>query len=78
MKRMQLAGTYLDIDITTPVAPESGCAREAESDIAGLSVWSQRPEDYKHTVYECYCELDVAGFEHTEKGKITGFRCLTG
>ena len=72
MKRMMLAGTYLDVDITTPVGPEVDVLETAESDIAGLSVWSQRPEDYKHTVYECYCELDIAGFEHTEKSKITG------
>ena len=72
MKRMMLAGTYLDADLTTPIAPEVDVLESAEGDIAGLSVWSQRPEDYKHTVYECYCELDIAGFEHTEKGKITG------
>lgn len=72
MRRMQLAGTYIDVDITMPVPPEVDPLVEAEHDIAGLSSWSQRPEDYKHTVYETYCELDIAGFEHTEKGKITG------
>jgi hypothetical protein len=72
MKRMQLSGTYRDVDLTPPTAPENDALEEAESDVAGLSVWSQRPEDYKHTVYEAYCELDVAGFQHTEDGKITG------
>jgi hypothetical protein len=72
LRRMQLAGTYLDIDITNPVPPEVDALDQAEGDVAGLSTWSQRPEDYKHTIYECYCELDIAGFEHTEKGKITG------
>jgi hypothetical protein len=72
MKRMQLAGTYLDMDLTTPVGPTPDAMMQAESDVAGLASWSQRPQDYKHTVYECYCELDVAGFEHTEGGHITG------
>jgi hypothetical protein len=72
MRRMQLAGTYLDVDLTTPVGPTPDAMEQAESDVAGLASWSQRPQDYKHTVYESYCELDIAGFEHTENGKITG------
>ena len=72
MKRMQLAGTYLDVDITIPVGPVPDAMEQAEHDVAGLAAWSQRPQDHKHTVYECYCELDIAGFEHTEKGRITG------
>jgi hypothetical protein len=72
MKRMQLSGMYLDVEVHAPTAPEPDSFVQAEKDVAGLAVWTQRPEDYKHTVYECYCELDIAGFEHTEKGKITG------
>jgi hypothetical protein len=72
LRRMQLAGTYLDVDITPPVAPSPDAAEQAEQDVAGLAVWSTRQQDYKHTIYECYCELDIAGFEHTEGGKITG------
>jgi hypothetical protein len=72
MRRMQLSGTYRDIDLTPPTAPDNDPLDEAKSDVAGLSLWSQRPEDYKHTVYESYCELDIAGFQHTEGGKITG------
>jgi len=72
MKRMQLAGTYLDVDLTNPVGPAPDSMEQAEHDVAGIAAWSQRPQDYKHIVYECYCELDIAGFEHTEGGKITG------
>jgi hypothetical protein len=72
LKRMQLAGTYLDVDISSPAAPDPDAVERAEKDVAGLSVYSTRPDDYPHTIYECYCELDIAGFEHTEKGKITG------
>jgi len=72
MRRMQLAGTYVDVDMTPPTGNTPDVMQEAEHDVAGLAAWSQRPEDYKHTVYECYCELDIAGFEHSEGGKITG------
>src|SRR5215831_18882432 len=72
MRRMQLSGTYLDVDLMPPIAPEPDAIERAEKDMAGLAVFSTRPEDYRHTVYECYCELDIAGHEHKEKGKITG------
>ena len=73
LRRMQLAGTYVDEDILPPTPPEPDAVERAERDVAGLGLaWSQRPEDYKHTVYECYCELDIAGYEHKEGGKITG------
>jgi hypothetical protein len=72
LRRMQLAGTYLDVDVLPPSAPAPDTAEQAETDVAGLSSWSLRQEDYKHTVYETYCELDIAGFEHIEGGTITG------
>lgn len=72
MRRMQLAGQYLDIDLMPPAPPEQDSLDQAESDVAGLTVWSARPEDYRHTVYETYCELDIAGFQHREGGKYTG------
>jgi len=72
MRRMQLSGNYVDVDITVPVGPIPDSMEQAEHDVAGLAAWSQRPQDYKHTVYESYCELDIAGYEHTDKGKITG------
>jgi hypothetical protein len=72
MRRMQLSGQYLDIDLQPPLAPTIDALDEAEKDVSGLAVWTQRPEDYPYTVYETYCELDIAGFEHKENGRITG------
>src|SRR5215475_1813823 len=73
LRRMQLAGQYLDIDLQTPSAPDPDAVERAERDVAGLSVgYGQRPADYEHTIYECYCELDIRGFEHKEHGDITG------
>ena len=33
---------------------------------------SDLPEDRDREIYECYCELDIRGFEHKFKGKETG------
>src|SRR5499427_8903875 len=52
MRRMQLAGTYIDIDLTNPTGPQPDSMEQAESDVAGIASWSQRPQDYKHCVYE--------------------------
>ena len=30
------------------------------------------PDDRDREIYECYCELDIPGFEHKLKGKETG------
>lgn len=72
MRRMQLAGSYLNVDLIPPVAPDADAVEQAEHDVAGLSIWTSRQEDYKHTIYETYCELDIAGFEHKENGHFTG------
>lgn len=72
LRRMQLAGTYLDVDITPPSAPDPDAMEQAEKDVAGLAIWTARQEDYKHTIYETYAELDIAGFQHADGGKITG------
>ena len=74
MKRMQLAGQYLDIDLGTPNPAPPDAVGQAENQIQGVDPQnsSQRPNDYKFTVYECYCELDIPGFEHEEDGEPTG------
>jgi hypothetical protein len=40
--------------------------------VQGISPGSFRPEDRDREVYECYCELDIPGFEHKYKGKVSG------
>jgi hypothetical protein len=35
-----------------------------------LSEWDAKRRDY--TIYECYCELDIKGFEHKIKGEESG------
>lgn len=68
VRRRQLEGIYLDIDLGQSVlAPNAVNQKIALS--RGIRP-NDRPQDINHTLYECYCELDIKGFEHrTRKGK---------
>lgn len=72
LRRMQLAGAYRDVSITMPTfQPNAVESREAE--VQGIQLDIQRPEDQPYTIYECYCELDLPGYEHKgEDGEKTG------
>ena len=71
--RMQIAGAYrrCDTGIMPTEAPNAVESKVAQ--VQGLSDRSQRPEDAEFTIYECYCELDLPGYEHLdEDGNPTG------
>ena len=72
VKRLQILGVYRDIDLTTPMEAKEDAAQRAKKDQQGISQGSFRPEDRDREIYECYCELDIRGFEHKFKGKETG------
>ncbi len=71
MKRMQLLKAYRDVPLTQP-NPQPDAVQQKTAEIQGISLSSQRPEDKPYTIYECYCELDIKGFEHKEEGEATG------
>jgi hypothetical protein len=71
LKRLQLGGTYLNIDISEPVQDISQ-NDEKIGQTEGISKSSTRQQDYEHTIYETIVELDIPGFEHEQDGKKTG------
>lgn len=72
MKRMQILGAYRNKDLGSP-APRLNALQSKEAAITGLNANQTRDEDQDYTVYECYCELDLEGFEHKDKkGEPTG------
>lgn len=71
MKRMQLAGAYIEKDLGQP-SYETNDVDRAVATAQGFDQEKQRQEDIPYTVDEIYCELDIKGFEHKEHGKITG------
>ncbi|HEY6020311.1 MAG TPA: hypothetical protein VIY48_10520, partial [Candidatus Paceibacterota bacterium] len=73
LKRMQLVGAYRDVPLTSaPSMIPPTPVEQAKNEISGITPQAQKPQDAEHEIYECYCELDIEGFEHKNKGKVTG------
>lgn len=73
LRRMQLAGAYRDIPLITPTGVTPNAVDRQIADSQGVQPVAQQTEDRDHTIYECYCELDIQGFEHQdEDGMLTG------
>jgi len=72
VKRLQILGVYRDIELSTPNAQNLDALQREEKAQQGLMAESVSPEDRDREIYECYCELDIKGFEHKHKGKISG------
>lgn len=73
LRRMQLAGVYRDTDMLHRPTFEPHAIEEKEAQIIGFTATPKRPEDHPYTIYECYVELDIKGFEHKDdSGKVTG------
>jgi hypothetical protein len=72
LRRMQLVGAYRDVAIPVSQMNFPDPVKEKKLEIQGITPQVQKPQDTDHEIYECYCELDIAGYEHKEKGKETG------
>jgi hypothetical protein len=69
---MQLANAYRDVDLPTPQQFYSRMDQK-EKRTQGIDSNNTRPEDNQYTIYECYCYLNIEGFEHIdEDGNDTG------
>lgn len=82
MRRMMMAGWYRDIPLAHPTGQVTP-SEEAVAESEGISATPERPEDYEHTVYECYMEIgsgtasnlmgDMRALERDEAGKVPGY-----
>jgi hypothetical protein len=73
LKRMQILGCYRDVNLLLDPQPEPNAVQQKIARVHGLQAKAERPQDQPFTVYECYCELDLEGFEHKDKkGRETG------
>jgi hypothetical protein len=72
VKRMQIIGAYRDIPLYEPSEPKLNAAQEEKNAQQGVSNTVMNHEDRDREIYECYCELDIKGFEHMWKGKPSG------
>ena len=67
--RMQIAGAYRKTKIVQTPSEQPDPVEKAESVVAGKALFPQLPADHRHTVMECYCELDIPGEEHLDEEK---------
>jgi len=72
VKRLQILGVYRDVDLSTPKPIDLDSVQREKNAQQGISQESFNPEDRDREIYECYCELDIIGFEHKYKGKESG------
>lgn len=70
LKRMQILGAYLDVDLSPPQVSQPTVVDQKKEEIDGRKSIDQRPEDRDYEVYESYCELDIDQFAPKKfKGK---------
>ena len=72
VKRMQILGIYRDVQLSMPKAKEKDSVELQKEAIQGTNSASMNPDDNDREIYEIYCELNIKGFEHKHKGKISG------
>jgi hypothetical protein len=72
VKRMQILGVYKDVELSTPKMLDLDAAQREKKAQQGISTEQTNPEDRDREIYECYCELNIKGFEHKHKGRETG------
>ena len=68
VRRMQVSGFYRDVDLGDPVADKDDVSQRKDE----LSGYSSAQDD-RYTLLEIHCDLDIEGFEDTDKnGDPTG------
>jgi hypothetical protein len=73
VKRMQILGVYRDVDLSQAKQIKLDAAQREKKAQQGISEdGNENPEDRDREIFECYCELEIKGFEHRRKGKETG------
>jgi hypothetical protein len=72
VRRLQLLGVYRDVDLSTAAQPKLNAVQEEKNAVQGVTLDANDPEDRDREIYECYCELNIKGFEHRYKGKDSG------
>jgi hypothetical protein len=72
VKRLQILEVYRDVELSTPKAIDLDAYRREQESQQGVEQDSFNPQDRDRLIYECYCELNIPGFEHRYKSKETG------
>jgi len=76
LKRLQLLKVYRDIELGDPMPADPDELQRTEKDQQGITPESMSilPQNREREIYECYCELDIPGFEHKQGREETGLQ----
>jgi len=72
VKRMQIIGAYRDVDLGQTKQKELDAVQKEKNAIQGIQDDINVAEDRDREIYECYCELDIPGYEHEIDGEPSG------
>ena len=72
VKRLQILGIYKDVTLSAPNQIDLDSLQREKASQQGIAIESDNPDDRDREIYECYCELDIKGFEHKHKGSASG------
>lgn len=73
VKRMQLAGIWRNVPLGMATVGDNNPVDIALENVSGVDPkFSMEPGETDREIYECYCELDLPGFEHQEDGAPSG------
>lgn len=74
LKRMQMVGAYRDFELPPPDLNPIKNPVDAKIDqLQGIAPAAYvEPLDQDREIYECYCEIELPGFEHKLDGQDTG------
>lgn len=71
--RMQIAGAYRKTRLVETPVEQPDAVERVQKQVSGIALFPSLPGDARHTIMECYCEIDIPGFEHLDKdGEETG------
>lgn len=62
IRRLQRAGVYRKIEMGTPVEMPTMVENKV-AEVSNIMITTKLPSDHRHTIYECYVELDLPGYE---------------
>jgi hypothetical protein len=72
IRRMQILGAYRDIDLGQPIEAALDEVQRELRRQQGITTDTLNPDDRDRQIYEVYCDLDLAGYEHRWKGRPSG------
>jgi len=75
LKRLQLVGMYRNVPLAHAEPPKNNVVEEKIESLQGIIPRNMTNTDNSpREIYECYCELDIPGYEHEDDEGPTGLQ----